>query len=89
MIKYIHIDYRKPRTQVENECWAITDVKNDTACMFVNINKNRTSKALSDTFFHEMAHVFMAFHGKEGQISEKAEETLAMKIGQICAEALK
>lgn len=89
MIKYIHIDYRKPRTEEEKGYYALSNVDTNTTDMFINVNKHRDGKNLADTFFHEMAHVFMAFHGKDGQMSNAKEEKLAKEIGRICAEALK
>jgi len=89
MIKYIHIDYRKPRTKEEKSVYAISHVETNTANMFINVDMHRKSKNLSDTFFHEMAHVFLAFHGKDGQMTDAKEEKLAKEVERICAEALK
>lgn len=89
MIKYIHIDYRKPRNKEEKECFAISNVDSNTTNMFVNVVKNQKGRTLSDTFFHEMVHVFLAFHGKDKQMTDYQEERLAERIGKLCAEALK
>jgi hypothetical protein len=89
MIKYIHLDYRKPHTKEEKTVYALSNVATDTATIFVNVDMHRKSKNLSDTFFHEMAHVFFAFHGKDKQMSDAKEEKLAKEVGRICAEALK
>jgi hypothetical protein len=88
-IKYIHIDYRKPHTKEEKTVYAISHVEPATASVFINVNMHRKSKNLSDTFFHEMAHVFFAFHGKDKQMSDAKEEKLAKEVGRICAEALR
>lgn len=89
MNKYIHIDYRHPRTKAERECFAITFAERDSAEIFLNVKKNEKSEVLVDTFFHEMVHVFLEFHGKAKQMSAIKEELLAKQIGQLCAEALK
>jgi hypothetical protein len=68
--------------------YALSNVATDTATIFVNVDMHRKSKNLSDTFFHEMAHVFIAFHGKDKQMSDAKEEKLAKEVGRICAEAL-
>jgi len=83
------IDYRKPRTKAEKSYFALSNVDTNTTDMFINTNKHRGGRNLADTFFHEMAHVFMAFHGKEGQMTAAKEEELATHVGRICAEALK
>jgi hypothetical protein len=89
VIKYIHIDYRRPVTKDEKTCFAQTYTKTDTATIFINVCKHRKGKVLIDTFFHEMAHVFLAFHGKDKQMSAAKEEKLAKEIGRKCAEILK
>lgn len=89
MIKYIHLDYRKPRTKAEKTYFALSNVDTHTTDIFINTNKNRLGKDLIDTFFHEMAHVFVAFHGKEKQMSAAKEEKLCREIGRRCAEVLK
>jgi hypothetical protein len=88
MIKYVHIDYRSPRNREEKRFFALTNVKRDTADVFVNVRKNRKGEDLADTFFHEMAHVFCAFHGKAKQMSSATEERLARQIGRVCAGIL-
>lgn len=89
MINYIHIDYRKPHTKEEKGFYGLTNVDTHTADVFINVNKHRNGKDLIDTFFHEMVHVFLEFHGAAGQMSNAKEEKLARKIGQMCAEVLK
>lgn len=89
MKKYIHLDYRIPRTKEEKSLFGLSDVEKDTAAIFINVNMHRKGRNLIDTFFHEMAHVFIAFHGKDGQMSNAKEEKLAKEIGRVCAEVLK
>lgn len=89
MIKYIHLDYRKPRTKEESTLYGLSNVDLNTADIFINVNKHRKGQNLVDTFFHEMAHVFIEFHGKKNQMNEHKEEELAMAIGKACAEVLK
>lgn len=89
MTKFIHIDYRRPRTKEEKGLFALSYVDTNTTDMFINVNKNRKGITLADTFFHEMAHVFFAFHGKDKQMTAAQEEELATHVGQLCAEALK
>lgn len=89
MIKYIHIDYRRPRTKAEKRLFALSNVDTNSTDMFINTNKHRRGANLIDTFFHEMAHVFLAFHGKDKQMTDAKEEELATHVGRICAEALK
>lgn len=89
MIKYIHIDYRTPKNKEEGKFYGVTESERNSAGIFINVNKNRTSQDLADTFFHEMAHVFFAFHGKKKQMSIRTEERLAQQLGRICAGLLK
>lgn len=89
MIKYIHLDYRNPRTKEEKGYFALSNVDTHTSDIFINRKKNRKGSDLADTFFHEMAHVFLAFHGKDKQMSAAKEEKLAKEIGRNCAETLK
>lgn len=88
MNKYIHIDYRHPRTKEERECFAITFAEPHSAEIFLNVKKHSKGHVLVDTFFHEMVHVFLEFHGKAKQMSAAKEENLAKEVGRICAEAL-
>lgn len=88
MNKYIHIDYRHARNKEERECFAITYAEPHSAEIFFNVKKNKKGKVLIDTFFHEMVHVFLEFHGKDKQMSPGKEESLAKEVGRICAEAL-
>ena len=89
MIKYVHIDYRTPRTSEERSVYAFTEGDKHAATVFINVNKNRKSEDVIDTFFHEMAHVFFAFHKKNRKMSCAAEEKLAQQVGRICAGVLK
>lgn len=89
MIKFIHFDYRFPRNKNENKYYALSEVTRDTANVFMNVSKHKNGKDLIDTFFHEMAHVFFAFHGKTKQMSSVTEERLARQIGRVCAGVLK
>ncbi len=89
MIKSIHLDYRAPRSKSEKGFYALTDVERNTAHVFVNVYKNRNSQDLTDTFFHEMAHIFFAFHGKKKQMTDAKEEKLAQQLGRVCAGVLR
>ena len=89
MIKYIHLDYRTPRSQKERDSFAVSEVDDRTANVFVNRHMHRKGNNLIDTFFHEMTHVFLAFHGKDDQMSSAKEEKLAKEIGRLCARVLK
>lgn len=55
----------------------------------MNVRRNKKGSTLVNTFFHEMAHVFLAFHGKNKQMSNAKEEKLAKAIGAACARILK
>lgn len=88
MIKYIHMDYRRPHTKEESKLYGLSTVEVNTAHIFVNINMHRKGRNLADTFFHEMAHVFIEFHGKKGQMTSAKEEELATLLGRKCAEIL-
>lgn len=88
MIKYIHIDYRKPRTKSEKRYFALSNVDVNAADVFINTRKNKKMKDLVDTFFHEMAHVFIAFHAKDGQMTEQQEEMLCEALANKCSEVL-
>lgn len=89
MIKSIHLDYRRARTKEEKRSCGISNVETHTANVFINADLHRRGRNLVDTFFHEMVHVFLEFHGKAGQMSNSKEERLAKKVGRLCAEALK
>ena len=88
-IKYIHIDYRVPKNKAETRLYGQAEVDDNTASVYINRRLHRNGRNLADTFFHEMVHVFVGFHGKEGQMSDAKEERLAQEIGRLCAEALK
>lgn len=89
MIKTVHLDYRRPRTKGEKDMFGLSMVDAQSANVFINTNKHRNGQNLIDTFFHEMVHVFLAFHGKDKQMSDATEEKLAKAIGVACAEILK
>lgn len=89
MIKFIHLDYRKPHNAFERSAFGQTTVDDKTAYIFINSGLHRKGKNLIDTFFHEIVHAFVGFHGKKGQMSDAKEEKLAREVGRICAEALK
>ncbi len=79
--KSIVIEWRDPRTKSEKKNYAISDIKGNLATIY--IKKKQCSKELVDTFFHEMAHVFFAFHRSKKRMSEEKEEFLAIKVGKI------
>lgn len=89
MIKSIHIDYRGPRSKYERGYFGLTTSDKTSADVFLNVNKHKKSDDLVNTFFHEMAHVFFAFHGKKRQMTAAEEERLAQQVGRICAGVLR
>lgn len=89
MTKFIHIDYRNPRSKTESVFYGQSNVDSKAADVFINVKKNRNGNDLADTFFHEMAHVFFAFHGKTGQMTSAKEERLAQQLGRVCAGILR
>lgn len=87
--KAIVIEWRNPRSKSEAECWGETLFENGIAKVFINLKKNRNSSEAVDTFFHEMAHVFLGFHTKNKAMSVQKEEYLATKVGNIVADLLR
>lgn len=87
MSKVILIEWRDPKNKYEKDKYGWTEVDGSVAKVF--IKRKQCSKELTDTFFHEMAHVFFGFHSKNKRMSDKQEEYLAAKIGQLAAALLK
>lgn len=89
MTKVITLNYRRARTKEEKGDWAETTLDSpDLATVYINRDKNRTSKELADTFFHEMAHIFIHFHGAK-KIDRDVEEKLCQQIGRACEGILR
>lgn len=86
--KSIHVEWRHPRNKKEQELYGLTEYDNKFVAK-VFINTQSGEKHLADTFFHEMTHVFFAFHRRRGKMHSKREEALAKQIGQTCAYLLK
>lgn len=87
--KNIHIEYRDPRTKEEVASYGITRSTDDKADIFINMKRNRKSEDATDTFFHELAHVFLAFYTPQPKMTAAQEERFAQQIGQVCAGVLK
>ena len=86
--KAIYIEWRFPKNKKERDLCGLTEYENKfIAKVFINTQAGR--KHLTDTFFHEMAHVFFAFHRRRGKMHSKREEALASQIGKTCAYLLK
>ena len=86
--KAVYIEWRYPKTPAERALYGLTEYENKyVAKVFINTRMGKRS--LPDTFFHEMAHVFFAFHSKRGKLHHKKEEALAEQIGKTCAYLLK
>lgn len=85
--KAVFIEWRHPQNKKEKDYFGLTEYENEhVAKVFIS---NVGNKHLVDTFFHEMAHVFFAFHQKNKKMSNKREESLATAIGRACAAILK
>jgi hypothetical protein len=52
----------------------------------VFIDLKQSQRSMVDTFFHEITHVFFAFH--KNNVPIRAQERIAAKIGKLCGEAL-
>lgn len=86
--KAIYIEWRYPKNKVEQGLYGLTEYDNRyVAKVFINTQASR--KHLTDTFFHEMTHVFLALHRRRGKMHSKREEALAKQVGQTCAYLLK
>lgn len=84
--KAVFIEWRRPNGKKERKYYGLTEYENEhVAKVFISTNGR---KHLVDTFFHEMAHVFFAFHQKNKKMSNKREESLASHIGKACAAIL-
>lgn len=86
--KAVYIEWRHPKTKQEKELFGLTEYDSKYVAK-VFINTQGGMEHLPDTFFHEMAHVFFAFHRRRGKLHSKREEALAKQIGQTCAYLLK
>jgi hypothetical protein len=86
--KAIFMEWRNPRTRHERKLYGLTEYTN-SAIAKVFINTQGGEGHLVDTFFHEMVHVFFAFHRQRGKVNLKREEALASQIGKTCAYLLK
>lgn len=82
--KNIHIEFRAPRNKSEKSYFGLTWSNNEKADVFINLRKNKKSSDMVDTFFHEMAHVFFAFHKTNRKMTEAEEEKLAKQLGRVC-----
>ena len=83
--KAIFISWHKPKGREERAHFGITDTDKRIATIYIDITQSPAE--MVDTFFHEMAHVFFAFHNHN--VPSSREETLAQKVGRICAEVLR
>jgi hypothetical protein len=82
--KSVMLEWRKPETKRERAAYGVTYGDNRVAKVFIDMNQSQCS--LVDTFFHEMTHVFFSFH--KNNVSGKAQERIATKIGKLCGEVL-
>lgn len=82
--KAIYLEWRKPESGMEKQCYGVTTSDNNVARVFFNTSLKHSS---SNTFFHEMTHVFFAFH--KHNVPEEIQEKLAQKVGSICSEVLR
>lgn len=87
--KSIIIEWRNPRTKEEAEDYAETIASSDFARVFINSRKNQSSREIVDSFFHEMVHVFVAFHETRKTMTAKEEEAIADQMGKMAAIILK
>jgi len=86
--KAVYIEWRYPKTVEEGNLCGLTEYESKyVAKIFINTKMGK--KHLTDTFFHEMDHMFFAFHRRRGKMHSKREEALATQIGQSCAYLLK
>lgn len=83
--KSIYLEWRKPQTKEETQVYGLTTTSNFVAKVFFNTDVR--GQNLANTFFHEMAHVFFAFH--KHKVPSKKQELIAQKIGEICKEVLR
>ena len=83
--KSVYLEWRRPETQMERDCYGVTTTDNNVAKVFFNTSVK--GQRLANTFFHEMAHVFFAFH--RHKVPDCVQEKLAQKIGTICEELLR
>lgn len=81
--KAVYLEWRRPETKVERNTYGLTTTNGDIARIFFNTS---IKQELANTFFHEMTHVFFAFH--KHKVPENVQEALALKIGAICKEIL-
>ena len=86
--RVIVIEWRNPQNATEAKFYGSTNTSENVVKVFINLKKNQISQDLTDTFFHEMAHVFFAFHYKNKKMGGNLEESIARKIGRICSEVL-
>lgn len=87
--KTVVIEWRKPGTKLEKQCWGITEDFGSVNKIYIDKKVNGTPKAV-DVFFHEMTHVFLNFHSnrKISKLSRKKEEALADAIGNAAKKIL-
>lgn len=83
--KAIYLEWRKPESKIEKQVYGLTTTDANVARVFFNTELK--TNELSNTFFHEMAHVFFAFH--KHTVLKEDQERLAQKIGTICKEVLR
>ena len=83
--KAVYLEWRQPQDKTERECYGVTTTDNSVARIFFNTKVK--GQQLANTFFHEMAHVFFAFH--KNNVPADVQERLAQKIGAICSEVLR
>jgi hypothetical protein len=82
--KAIYLEWRRPESKLEKQCYGVTTTDNNVARIFFNTGLKGST---SNTFFHEMTHVFFAFH--RHNVPDCLQEKLAQKIGTICSEVLR
>lgn len=82
--KSILIEWRKPESPLEKKSYGATYANNHVAKIFIDAHSSQRERV--DTFFHELVHVFFAFHNHN--VPSAIQEKLAAKIGKLTSEVL-
>lgn len=86
----IIVEYRSPKTSIEKTVYGTTrcNISKKKAKIFINFDKNETGHHFTNTWFHEMAHVFFEQYYSNIRLNDKQQEQLAYQIGNVAAGVL-
>ncbi len=78
-LKIIAVEWRKPKTKKEKQCYGITTTEGELSKIFIHEALDGTKEEV-ETFFHEITHAYLHHHNCP--LTEKQQERLADAVGR-------